>query len=98
MTHRRIWSIRHIPAKVLVHVPGGGNINLFHPGLNLRFVLVMSPEADVEELGLLTLVHAVGRGQNVLVGDQGSPAVIPVIKIIRYLSLLTENGAGLKCI
>ena len=87
MTHRGVWAIRHIPAKVLVHVPGGGNINLFHPGLDLRLVLVMGPKADVEELGLLTLVHAVGRGQNVLVGDQGTSAVKPVIMImiIRYL-------------
>ena len=47
----------------------------------------MGPKADVEELGLLTLVHAVGRGQNVLVGDQGTSAVKPVIMImiIRYL-------------
>ena len=41
-THSGVRAIGHIPAEILVHIPGGGNINLGHAGLNLRIILVMS--------------------------------------------------------
>ena len=68
-THRCIRAVRHIPAKILVHIPGGWNINLFHPGLDFRLILIMSAYADVEIFCPLTLIHAVGRSQDVLVRD-----------------------------
>lgn len=54
-THRCVRAVRHIPAKILVHIPGGGNINLCHPGLDLRLILIMGAYADEEILCPLTL-------------------------------------------
>ena len=43
--------------------------------------------ADIEVLLLLALVHAVGGGQDVLVGDEGSSAHVPIIIVIFLIML-----------
>ena len=49
---------------------------------------------DEEVLSLLSLVHAVGRSEDVLVGDEGSPAHVPgiiiVIIIMSFIHMQSE--------